>query len=160
MLELEEAVQDLKEFAADRNVRIRFVKWTEKHRDCGYLACYYHHSRTVTVLTGTGLELDEEASVYVIAHEIGHSIDWDRLPPKKSLNFYRELMIVDALRKLDQRIPESCINYTLCREKAAFREADRLLKKLGIHIPYKKRQQISKSALWAHESNMRESGKD
>jgi len=136
-------IDKLIEYAESQRVNVRFVRIVD---ESGLAIAGYSMKDNEIVLL-MDLDLDDQYTTYVVAHELGHYIDF-----RKRNNDYLTMMLVaesifDSCVKCSVETPKQVADTILVAEQKAFDNAERLLTKLKIDLPKTKKRQWRRTAV-------------
>lgn len=153
MLDFDDHLEDLVDYAHDLDIKVSFIK----NKKFLWLGRYLHTNRSITI-DQTLERDDEELFLFVLAHEIGHAIDWDHMKPSDAMVFAEELAIANSMVCLNYRIPRTVIARYLVREQAANNNAKKILRELGVPFAPGVLRRLDVESVVAHRINLENSG--
>lgn len=148
------AIRKLKKFARSKGIDVRTVKGTK--RSIPYLAYFDPQKRRIRVCES--VKKDRLDFIYVLAHEIGHSIDFDSMSKKERQMHDRVCSVLNIATALDCIPPKYIKDLIISREKAANRNGEALLKELDIRLQKRTILRCRKDSIDGYRALFRRNG--
>lgn len=125
------AEKKLRDFARQRGLDLRVSGKPSKKLP--YLAFFDPTKRRIRVWSK--LRKIKSEFLYIMAHEIGHSIDFDTMTKRDRRLHDQACGLFHVALAYGCKFPGPLRNFILKRERTANRNGERLMKQLGIKIP-------------------------
>lgn len=140
--EYQEAEEKLRAYALGLGVPVRMIEG----RTYPYYQAYFDMKKR-RIRMNKGLRKDREKFIYVLAHEIGHCIDFDS---QKKREWRRQAKVANLFHvavAYGCKMPYQMRMYILSSEKRANQNGERLMRRLGILIPKQKIKRLRRDGI-------------
>lgn len=152
-----ESVKVLRKFCKENNIKIRIVNNSSYAKRRNIVAYFRPSKRMIMLFKNQCKSIDH--MLYALAHEVGHSIDFDSYNKKDKRNYQKLVDLSTYFLSSGLKIPKLIKKFIFDIEKIACTNGEKIIEKYNIGVSKEYQKKFRDELLLSYRIILKNSGK-